>query len=336
MAATKKQPARKDNDLPRRMTAMEIIDGELHPCTRPVPRAKKGEVLIRVMAAGVNRPDILQRQGHYPPPKGITDIPGLEVAGVIATGPRRGDKVVALVAGGGYAEYVAVPAAHCLPVPRGLDMAAAAALPETFFTVWRNVFDLGRLQKGEWLLVHGGNSGIGTTAIQMARALGAKVIATARGRAKAAACKKLGAHHAIDSTAKKDVAAEILRLTKGRGADVVLDMLGGDVLGHDLACMAAGGRHVSIASLTGRIAPLDIRIMMQKQLTITGSTLRPQSVAVKAALAAQLKKHVWPQVEKKKIRPVIARTFPLIEAQAAHEYLESGRVTGKIVLVVSD
>lgn len=330
MAPKKKQPS-----LPRRMTAMEIIDGELHPCTRPLPKPKKGEVLIRVAAAGVNRPDLLQRMGHYPPPKGITDIPGLEVAGTIAAGPRRGEKVCALVAGGGYAEYVAVPAAQCLPVPRGMSLTAAAALPETFFTVWRNVFDIGRLQKGEWLLVHGGNSGIGTTAIQIARARGARVIATARGAAKVAACKKLGAHHALDS-GRKDFAAEVLRITKNRGVDVALDMLGGETLAKDLTVMATGGRHVSIASLTGRTASLDIRLMMQKQLTVTGSTLRAQPVAAKAALAAALKKDVWPLLARGRIRPLIARHFPLAQAQAAHEFLDSGKVTGKVVLTVTE
>ncbi len=324
---------KKQSPLPRQMLAMKIIDGELHPCTRPLPKPKKGEVLIKVTAAGVNRPDLLQRLGHYPPPKGTTDIPGLEVAGTLAAGPRRGEKVCALVAGGGYAEYVAAPAAQCLPIPKGFSMTEAAALPETFFTVWRNVFDIGRLQKGEWLLVHGGNSGIGTTAIQMARALGSKVIATARGASKTAACKKLGAHHAIDST-RKDVAAAVLRVTKNRGVDVILDMLGGETLAKDLTVMAAHGRHVSIAVLTGRTAELDIRLMMQKQLTITGSTLRAQPVAVKAAIAAALKKQVWPLLSRKKITPVIAKTYPLAQAQAAHEYLESGKVTGKIVLTV--
>lgn len=323
--------------IPKKMQAIEIKDNRLRPASRPVPKPKAGEVLIRVAAAGVNRPDLLQRLGHYPPPKGVTDIPGLEAAGVVvALGKgvktlKAGDKVCALLAGGGYAEYAAAPAAHCLKIPRGMTMQEASCLPETFFTVWRNVFDIGRLQKGEWLLVHGGNSGIGTTAIQVARALGAKVVATARGRAKTAACKKLGAHHAIDSSSK-DVEKEILRITKSRGVDVVLDMLGGETLAQNLRCMAAGGRHVSIASLTGRMAPLDIRVMMQKQLTVTGSTLRPQPAAVKAAIATQLKKNVWPLLARGKVRPVIARQFSFARAQDAHDMLKSGTVTGKVLL----
>lgn len=326
MAPQKKQ-------IKKHMLAMEIVDGELHPTYRPLPKPARGEVLIRVHAAGVNRPDLLQRQGHYPPPPGITDIPGLEVAGEIIKGPRQGEKVCALVAGGGYAEYVCVPAAHCLPIPRGMTMMAAAALPETFFTVWRNVFDIGRLQKGEWLLIHGGNSGIGTTAIQLARARGAKVIATVRGAAKAKACAALGAHHVID-TAKKDFVAEVLRLSKNRGVDVVLDMLGGETVGKNIAVLAPLGRHVSIALLTGRMAAVDIRTLMQKQIILTGSTLRPQPVAVKAAIAKALKKDVWPLLATGKIAPVIAKTFPLAQAQAAHDLLESGKVTGKIVLIV--
>lgn len=335
-AKTAKKPAAKTAILPRRMRAIEIVDGKLVPASRPVPRAKAGEVLVRVAAAGVNRPDLLQRQGLYPPPKGASDIPGLEVAGEVVVaggGLKKGALVCALISGGGYAEYAAVPVAQCLPVPRGLSLTEAACLPETFFTVWRNVFDLGRLQKGEWLLVHGGNSGIGTTAIQLARAMGAKVIATARGAAKTAACKKLGAHHAIDSKGA-DVATEVLRVTKNRGVDVVLDMLGGDSLARDLTCMATNGRHVSIASLTGRMAPLDIRVMMQKQLTLTGSTLRPQSVAVKGAIAAALKKHAWPLIARGVIRPQVDRAFALDDAQAAHKALESGVIFGKVVLEV--
>lgn len=331
-----KKATAKSTTLPRRMRAAEIADGRLFIASRPVPKPKAGEVLLRVAAAGVNRPDLLQRQGLYPPPKGASDIPGLEVAGEVVVaggGLKKGARVCALVNGGGYAEYVAVPAGQCLPVPRGLSDIEAACLPETFFTVWRNVFDLGRLQKGEWLLVHGGNSGIGTTAIQLARTLGAKVIATARGAAKTTACKKLGAHHAIDSSTA-DIAAEVLRVTKGKGADVVLDMLGGDSFARDLACMATGGRHVSIASLTGRTAPLDIRVMMQKQLTLTGSTLRPQPTAVKAAIATQLKKHAWPHIARGVIRPQIDRVFALEDAQAAHDALESGVVFGKVALEV--
>lgn len=321
------------------MKAIEIRDGTLVPCARDMPVPTKGEVLVRVHAAGVNRPDLLQRKGMYPPPAGITDIPGLEVAGeVVALGSgvrglKKGAKVCALVAGGGYAQYVCVPAAQCLPIPKGKSMTEAAALPETFFTVWRNVVDLGKLKKRETLLVHGGNSGIGTTAIQMAKALGASVIATVRGEKKALACLDLGADYAIEIGDDGFVDA-VMAITKGRGVDVVLDMLGGDTLGKNLEAMATGARHVSIASMTGRTAQLDIRTVMQKNLTVTGSTLRPQSVAVKGAIARKLRAKIWPALAKGAIRPVIAKTFPLAKAQAAHAHLESGKVTGKVVLIV--
>lgn len=321
------------------MKAVEISKESLVTCTRPMPVAGKGEVLIRVHAAGVNRPDLLQRKGMYPPPAGITDIPGLEVAGeVVALGAgvreiRKGAAVCALVAGGGYAEYVAVPALHCLPVPKGMSMIDAAALPETFFTVWRNVFDIGKLGKRETLLVHGGNSGIGTTAIQIAKVMGAAVIATVRNDKKAIACLDLGADYAIE-IGDDGFGDAVMAITKGRGVDVVLDMLGGDTLGKNLAVMAAGGRHVSIASMTGRMAPLDIRTVMQKNLIVTGSTLRPQSIAAKGAIARKLKAKIWPALNKGLIRPVIAKTFPLNRAQAAHDHLESGKVTGKVVLKV--
>ncbi len=321
------------------MKAIEIRDGVLLPGTRDIAAPAKGEVLVRVHAAGVNRPDLLQRKGMYPPPAGITDIPGLEVAGeVIALGTgvrglKKGAKVCALIAGGGYAQYVCVPAVQCLPVPKGMSMTEAAALPETFFTVWRNVVDLGKLKKRETLLVHGGNSGIGTTAIQMAKVLGASVIATVRGEKKALACLDLGADYAIEIGDDGFVDA-VMAITKGRGVDVVLDMLGADTLGKNLEVMATGARHVSIASMTGRTATVDIRTVMQKNLTLTGSTLRPQSVAAKGAIARKLKTKIWPALAKGAIRPVIAKTFPLTKAQAAHEYLESGKVTGKIVLIV--
>lgn len=320
------------------MTAVEIRDKKLVTTTRPRPVPAAGEVLIRVAAAGVNRPDLLQRQGLYPPPPGITDIPGLEVAGeVIALGSgvrgiKKGAKVCALIAGGGYAEYVVAPALQCLPIPKGLSMTEAAALPETFFTVWRNVVDLGGLKKRETLLVHGGNSGIGTTAIQMAKVLGASVIATVRSDKKALACLDLGADYAIE-IGDDSFEDAVMAITKGKGVDVVLDMLGGDTLGKDLTIMATGGRHVSIASMTGRTAQIDIRTMMQKNLTITGSTLRPQSIATKAAIARKLAAKIWPAVARGVIRPVIAKTFPLGRAQAAHAHLESGKVTGKVVLL---
>lgn len=324
---------------PVTMKAVEVRDGKLVTCIRDIPVPAKGEVLIRVHAAGVNRPDLLQRQGMYPPPEGITDIPGLEVAGeVIALGTglrgiKKGDKVCALIAGGGYAEYVVAPAAQCLPVPKGMTMTEAAALPETFFTVWRNVFDIGKLKRGETLLVHGGNSGIGTTAIQLAKLRGASAIATVRSEKKAMSCLDLGADYAIE-IGDDSFEDAINAITKSRGVDVVLDMLGGETLGKNLAVMAQGGRHVSIASMTGRTAQLDIRTVMLKNLTVTGSTLRPQSVAVKAAIARQLKTKVWPALAKGAIRPLIAKTFPLSRAQAAHEHLESGKVTGKVVLVL--
>lgn len=321
------------------MKAIEIRDGVLLPATRDIPVPAKGEVQVRVHAAGVNRPDLLQRKGMYPPPAGITDIPGLEVAGeVIALGAgvrglKKGAKVCALIAGGGYAQYVCVPAVQCLPVPKGMSMTEAAALPETFFTVWRNVVDLGKLKKRETLLVHGGNSGIGTTAIQIAKVLGASVIATVRGEKKALACLDLGADYAIEIGDDGFVDA-VMAITKGRGVDVVLDMLGGDTLGKNLEVMATAARHVSIASMTGRTATVDIRTVMQKNLTLTGSTLRPQSVAAKGTIARKLKAKIWPALAKGAIRPVIAKTFPLAKAQAAHDYLESGKVTGKIVLIV--
>ncbi len=332
MPASKKQPSR--------MRAVVIRDKKLHLAECAVPKPKKGEVLIHVAASGVNRPDILQRQGLYPPPKGASDIPGLEVAGqIIGVGAgvakkMLGQKVCALLTGGGYAQYATAPLATCLPVPRGLTLAEAAALPETFFTVWRNVFDLGHAQKGDWLLVTGGNSGIGTTAIMMGSAMGLNTIALVRGSAKAKLCKKIGAHHVID-VARQDMAKQVMAITKNRGVDVVLDMLGGENLAAHLTVMATGGRHVSIASLTGRVAALDIRAMMQKNLTLTGSTLRPQTVAVKGAIASALKKHIWPKMARGKLTPRIDCLFSLDAAQAAHDYLDSGQHTGKVVLIHS-
>lgn len=332
MTKAKKQPSR--------MQAVVIRDKKLHLTSCAVPKPKKGEVLIRVAASGVNRPDLLQRQGLYPPPKGASDIPGLEVAGeIVAVGAgvgknHIGKKVCALLAGGGYAQYAVAPLGTCLSVPKKFSMAEAAALPETFFTVWRNVFDLGRAKKGDWLLLTGGNSGIGTTAIMMARAMGLNTIALVRGAAKARICKKIGATHVIDVT-KQDMAASVMRVTKNRGVDVVLDMLGGDNITTHMGVMAASGRHVSIASLTGRMAALDIRVMMQKQITLTGSTLRPQSVAVKTAIAQALQKHIWPALVRGQIRPLIDCLFTIDDAQAAHDYLDSGQHAGKVVLIHS-
>jgi putative PIG3 family NAD(P)H quinone oxidoreductase len=310
----------------------------LRPVRRSLPVPGDGEVLIHVEAAGVNRPDILQRRGHYPPPPGASDLPGLEVAGRIAArGPnvsdwRVGDAVIALVSGGGYAEYCAAPAPQCLEVPRGLDAVVAAAIPETFFTVWTNVFERGRLASGETFLVHGGASGIGTTAIQMAHVLGARVFATAGSAEKCSACLSLGAERAFDRT-REDFVEGVREATAGRGVDVILDMVGGDYLPRNVAALAPEGRLVQIAFLRGQKAELDLLHVMQRRLTITGSTLRPRSVAEKAAIARSLRERIWPEIEAGRIRPVVRATFPLTEAAAAHRLLESGEHVGKIVLV---
>lgn len=321
------------------MKAVTIENGKLLLSRRPVPSPGPGEALIHVQAAGVNRPDILQRRGLYPPPAGITDIPGLEVSGtIVALGKntrniKTGAKVCALVAGGGYAEYCIAPVAQCLPIPKGLNWTEAAALPETFFTVWRNIFVIGRLKKGESILIHGGASGIGTTAIQMARNLGAKVFVTTGSEKKNSACKKLGAHVAINYK-QQDFVAEIMKATKDAGVDIILDMVGGDYIPRNLKALKPGGRHVSIAAPHGRKVELDLSLVMMKQLTLTGSTLRAQPVAAKAAIAKDLGKKIWPLIARKKIAPVIDRTFPLAESQAAHEYLDSGAHIGKVVLVI--
>lgn len=326
--------------LPEKMSAAFICDGKLviEETSLPVPAA--GEVLVRVRAAGVNRPDLLQRRGLYPPPEGVTEIPGLEISGdVVAlgsgvTGIKAGHKVCALVAGGGYAEYCAAPAAQCLPMPKSLGWIAAAGMPETFFTVWTNLFERGQLAKGERVLVHGGASGIGTTAIQMARAFGAKVYVTAGTDEKCAACRKLGATAAINYKTQ-DFVTEIQRMTQGKGVDVVLDMVGGDYIGRNLKTLAPDGRHVSIAMQGGRTAEIDIFQIMSRRLTLTGSTLRPQSVAAKGRIAKALKKNVWPFVIRKRITPVIDRIFALQDAQAAHDYLEAGEHFGKVILRVN-
>jgi NADPH2:quinone reductase len=318
------------------MQAVEIIDNALKPTIRPRPRATEGEVLVRVAAAGLNRPDILQRLGKYPPPPGVTDIPGLEVAGMVVESRdpswRAGDRVCALVAGGGYAEYVAVPGGQCLPVPDGMTMTEAAALPETLFTVWNNVFVRGRLQAGETLLVHGGASGIGTTAIQMAKARGAHVIVTAGSDDKCAACRRLGADIAINY--KTQDFAQVAK--ESGGADVVLDMVGGDYVAKNLDLLNEGGRHVSIAFIGGTKAEIDIVQVMRKRLTLTGSTLRPRPVAEKEALAASIRAEIWPLVANGTIKPVIFRTFPLKEAGLAHQALEKGDHIGKIVLEMDE
>ena len=307
---------------------------------RPLPVPGAGELRIRVAASGVNRPDVLQRKGHYAPPPGASDVPGLEVDGVIDEGDdealaqaglRRGDRVCALVAGGGYAEYCVAPVAQCLPVPQGLSDVEAASLPETFFTVWSNVFDRGRLQAGEFLLVQGGSSGIGVTAIQLARALGATVIVTAGSDEKCAACIELGASYAINYKTQ-DFVAEVQRITNGRGADVVLDMVAGDYVAREVECLAEDGRLVIIAVQGGVKSSFNAGLVLRRRLTITGSTLRPRSVEFKTAIAQSLRSQVWPLIEQGKVRPVIYQTFDAGDAAAAHALMESNQHTGKIVL----
>ena len=310
----------------------------LEPAERPAPTPGPGEVLIRVAAAGVNRPDLMQRLGRYPPPPGASDIPGLEIAGVIERVDdsvaewRAGDRVCALVAGGGYAEYCAAPAPQCLPVPRNLDMVRAAAIPETFFTVWTNVFERGRLKAGESILIHGGSSGIGTTAIQLARARGSRVFATAGSAEKCAACERLGAERAINYR-DTDFVGAIKDLTGGRGVDVVLDMVGGDYLARNIDALAFEGRLVQIATLRGASAEINLASLMQRRLTLTGSTLRARSVGEKGAIAAAVREHVWPLLESGAVAPVIYATFPLRAAAEAHRVMESGAHIGKLVLI---
>jgi putative PIG3 family NAD(P)H quinone oxidoreductase len=304
---------------------------------RPDPVPGTGEVLIRVAASGVNRPDVLQRTGNYPVPPGASDIPGLEVAGTVeaigsgVTAWAAGDPVCALVAGGGYAEYCTAPAPQCLPVPKGLSQVEAAAIPETFFTVWHNVFERGRLRAGEALLVHGGSSGIGTTAIQLGHAFGARVLATAGSQDKCQACESLGAERAINYRAE-DFVARVETITAGRGVDVVLDMVGGDYTPRNIQCLALEGRLVQIAFLKSPRVELDWMAVMRKRLTLTGSTLRPRSVEEKGAIARALHANVWPLLEAGRVRPVIHQTFPLAQAEDAHRLMESSRHIGKIVL----
>ena len=308
---------------------------------RPVPVPAVDEVLIEVAAAGVNRPDVLQRKGGYPPPPGASDIPGLEVAGtIVATGAtanewRTGDRVCALVTGGGYAEYVAAPAPQCLPIPRGLTLIEAAGLPETFFTVWVNVFERAGLKGPESLLIQGGSSGIGVTAIQMARAFGHRVYVTAGSADKCAACEKLGASRAINYRTE-DFVAVVKELTGGKGVDVILDMVGGDYVPRELACLADDGRLSLIAFLGGTKATIDMTDILRRRLTITGSTLRARSVEVKGAIAQALKQKVWPLIEAGKIRPVIYRTYGLEDASTAHALMESSTHVGKIILEVKN
>jgi NADPH2:quinone reductase len=309
----------------------------LQACERPVPELKAGEVLIKVHAAGVNRPDVFQRTGNYPVPPGASDLPGLEVAGEIVAGDlgdsgfKLGDLVCALVQGGGYAEFCAAPLAQCLPVPKGLSALEAAALPENYFTVWSNVFDRGQLSGEETLLVQGGSSGIGVTAIQIARALGHRVFATAGSADKCRACEELGAERAINYKTE-DFEAVVKELTGGRGVNVILDMVGGDYLPREIKSLADDGRLVFIAQLGGSKGELDMGQVMRRRLTITGSTLRPRPVAFKAAIAAKLRQHVWPLIEAGKIKPVIHHRFPLEQAAQAHAMMESSAHIGKIML----
>jgi len=323
------------------MIAIEIREpGEpevLIPVERPMPTPGSGEVLIKVAAAGVNRPDLMQRRGRYPPPPGASDIPGLEIAGTIdRVGPdvsdwKSGDAVCALVAGGGYAELCVAPVGQCLPSPAKLSDIEAASLPETFFTVWSNVFDRARLQPGETLLVHGGSSGIGVTAIQMAKAWGATVLTTVGSAEKAAACRALGADHAIDYKTQ-DFVAEVLRLTGGKGTDVVLDMVAGEYIGRDVKCLAEDGRIVIIAVQGGTQSTVDASLVLRRRLVITGSTLRPRPVAFKAKIAEALRKTAWPWLESGAVKPVIHQVFPAADAAQAHALMESNQHIGKLVL----
>jgi NADPH:quinone reductase len=311
----------------------------LVPVERPVPAIGPGDVLVKVGAAGVNRPDVLQRQGRYPPPPGITDIPGLEVAGTIeavgssVTSWQPGDRVCALVSGGGYAEFCAVPAPQCLPAPRGMDVTHAAAIPETTFTVWTNVFERGRLTKGETILIHGGSSGIGTTAIQLAHAAGAHVYATAGSGEKCAACESLGAQKAINYR-QTDFVAAIKDLTNGRGVDVVLDMVAGDYVQRNIEVLAMNGRLVMIGRQGGVKSEIDVMPILRKRLVLTGSTLRTRSVEEKGALAQSVYQHVWPLFESGAVRVIVHQTFPLPHAAEAHRLMESSAHVGKIVLQV--
>jgi NADPH2:quinone reductase len=312
----------------------------LRPTERPDPVPKAGELLIAVTASGVNRPDVLQRMGLYPMPPGVSDLPGLEVAGTVAAGAPAdlalaglaiGDRVCALVAGGGYARLCVAPAGQCLPVPKGLSDIEAAALPETFFTVWQNVFQNAKLQPGETLLVQGGSSGIGVAAIHLAKAFGATVIVTAGSDVKCAACLEQGADHAINYKTQ-DFVAEVRRLTNGRGVDVVLDMVAGDYIAREVECLAEDGRIALIAVQGGTKAALDAGALLRKRLAIIGSTLRPRSIAYKTAIARELRERVWPLIGSGRIKPVVHEVFPATQAAQAHALMESSVHIGKIVL----
>jgi NADPH2:quinone reductase len=329
--------------IPDSMTAITIAGYGGPECLVaqeiPTPRPSGSQVLIRVAAAGVNRPDVIQRRGHYPAPKGHSPIPGLEVAGEIvlrgpgATAFGAGAKVMALVNGGGYAEYCLAEEGACLPVPETLAMTEAAGVPETFFTVWHNVFERGRLKAGEWFLVHGGSSGIGTTAIQLAKALGANVIATAGSAAKCNACLELGADHALNYN-ETDFVAATKDITGGKGCDLILDMVGGDYVDRNIKAAAEDGRIVNIAFQKGGLVTVDLQRMMLKRLTLTGSTLRVRTNAVKAQIARGLAEHVLPLLADRRVRVIVYRTFPLREAAEAHRLMEQGSHIGKIILTV--
>ncbi len=327
--------------LPVTMTCVEIKSPggpeALVPATRPVPQPKDGEILIKVAAIGVNRPDLAQRAGHYPPPPGASDLPGLEAAGTVATlghgvtGWQVGDELCALTPGGSYAEYCTVPAPQCLPPPKGFDMLHAAALPENYFTVWHNLFERGRLASGETALIHGGASGIGTTAIQLAKAFGAKVVTTVRNETKARAVRELGADHAV-LYKDNDWAGEVKKLVGT--VDVVLDMVAGDYLPRNLQLLKQDGRCVVIALLGGAKAEINAGLVMVNRLTLTGSTLRPQSVASKGRIAQGLKDKVWPLLETGVLKPIFFKTFPLKDAAGAHAELERADHVGKVMLTV--
>ncbi|MCK6452246.1 MAG: NAD(P)H-quinone oxidoreductase [Alphaproteobacteria bacterium] len=329
--------------IPRTMNCVEIETPGgpevLKPASRPVPQPGAGEVLVQVAAAGVNRPDVLQRRGMYAPPPGASDLPGLEIAGTVAAAGsgvsrwKQGDQVCALVAGGGYAAFCVAPEAQCMAVPKGLDVVGAACLPETVMTVWTNVFERGRLGHGESFLVHGGASGIGTTAIQMAKAWGCQVFATAGGADKVRACRDLGADLAIDYKTE-DFAAKVKEATGKHGVDVILDMVGGDYFARNLDCMAVEGRLVYIAYLRGGKVELNIDTLMRKRLTVSGSTLRPRSVAEKGAIARAVEAEMWPHVAAGRIKPLIHARFPLAEAAKAHALMEANTHIGKIVLTL--
>lgn len=329
--------------IPAEMTAIDCSTPggpeALVPVRIAVPEPGAGEVLIRVAAAGVNRPDVLQRMGHYPPPPGASPIPGLEIAGeVVAVGEGvgrelLGQKMCALVAGGGYAEYATAPTATCLPVPPALSMPEAAAMPETLFTVWTNLFERAYAAEGDSVLVHGGTSGIGTMAIALGRLFGLTVIVTCGSAEKCEAALALGAAHAIDYS-QSDFVVEVARITDGRGVAAVLDMVGGDYVPRNLACLADDGRHVSIAFQRGMVAEVNVMLVMRKRLTLTGSTLRPRSTSFKGLVADELHRTVWPHVVEGRLKPVLDKAYPLAEAAEAHRRMEAGAHVGKIVLIV--